>query len=348
MKEKLTTQFMEHNVFAAMDEPPPGVKPVGIGDGYGDHFNLETLDYLRNKPADLVLRPPHTSQASQGEDVIGFAVLKPALRKRKLIVLGDKITAKKGARLTLDDYGECVKQPTEHAFSRERNLKSWAAIDVSPFNRHVYWELKEQEDAAAAALGQTDAPVWNKAAAVFPRNSSAGGEGSSAGGGGGGDAEEDDRDGDDDDEAPTGTDRSAHNRLTSADLWDVGAVTADSAHALVKAKRDAQLQREQEKEARKQSKQAAATARLSTAVQESQHAIARLQSQGFALASMSASDLSSKCSAKELEALLLTTDPQAKKGNKSDMAERIVAYATHISQATAPAAAPAAAAAAGP
>ena len=154
MKEKLTTQFMEHNVFAAMDKPPPGVRPVGIGDGYGDHFNLETLDYLRDKQAELVLRPPHTSQASQGEDVIGFAVLKPALRKRKAMVLGEKITSGKGARLTLDDYGSCVKGPVEDAFNRERNLRSWDVIGASPFTRRVYWQLKEEEEAAAKAAGQ--------------------------------------------------------------------------------------------------------------------------------------------------------------------------------------------------
>jgi len=213
MKEKLTTQFMEHNVFAAMDEPPPGVKPVGIGDGYGDHFNLETLNYLRDKPADLVLRPPHTSQASQGEDMIGFAVLKPALRKRKKIVLGEKIVTKKGMRLTLDDYGDCVKGPAEHAFNRERNLRSWDDIGVSPFTRRVYWDLKAEEEAAARATGQNDAPVWNKNAAAFPSNASAGG------GGGPDDDASNDGDGEDDgdDEAPTGgrgTDRSAHNRLT--------------------------------------------------------------------------------------------------------------------------------------
>ena len=40
----------------------------------------------------------------------------------------------------MGDYGGCDKQPAEHAFSRERNLKSWAvtAIGVSPFNRRVY------------------------------------------------------------------------------------------------------------------------------------------------------------------------------------------------------------------
>jgi hypothetical protein len=47
MKDKLTTQYMQKNVFAAMEDPsPPNVRPVGIGDGYGDHYNLETLDFL--------------------------------------------------------------------------------------------------------------------------------------------------------------------------------------------------------------------------------------------------------------------------------------------------------------
>jgi len=103
---------------------------------------------------------------------------------------------------------------------------------------------------------------------------------------------------------------------------------------LVKEKRD-QVLKEQAKLARKQSKKQAASNRLGTAVQESQVAITRLQPEGITLTSISASDLAGKCSAKELESLLLTNDPQAKKGNKADMAARIVACVMDITAAAA-------------
>ena len=106
--------------------------------------------------------------------------------------------------------------------------------------------------------------------------------------------------------------------------------------------------KEQEKLARKQSKQQAASVRLGSAVQESQAAIARLQAEGITLTSIAATDLAGKCTAKELESLLLTTDPQAKKGNKPDMAARIVACVTEITQAAAPATATATATATEP
>ena len=94
---------------------------------------------------------------------------------------------------------------------------------------------------------------------------------------------------------------------------------------------------------RKQSKQQAASARLGAAVQEAQAqaVIARLQSEGISLTSVSATDLAGKCSAKELESLLLTTDPQAKKGTKADMATRIVACVGDITAAAAAAPTPA-------
>ena len=44
----------------------------------------------------------------------------------------------------------------------------------------------------------------------------------------------------------------------------------------------------------------------------------------------------SVCSAKELESLPLTTDPQAKKGTKADMATRILACVGEITVAAAP------------
>ena len=172
---------------------------------------METLDFLRGVPAHLVLRPPHTSHRSQGEDVVGFSVMKPALRKRKGEALAEKLISKKGTRLTLDDYGACVKQPVEEAFSRARNLASWDKIGVVPFTRRVYWELKAEEEEAAALANQAEAPTWNKGAAQFPSHSGGGG-----GGGGGGD--------DDEGAAPVGdgTDRSQHSRLASADLWNLG------------------------------------------------------------------------------------------------------------------------------
>ena len=260
--------------------------------------------------------------------------MKPALRKRKGEVLAEKMISKKGTRLTLDDYGACVKQPVEEAFSRARNLASWDKIGVVPFTRRVYWELKAEEEEAAALANQAEAPTWNKGAAQFPSNSGGGG-----GGGGGGD--------DDEGVAPVGdgTDRSQHNRLTSADLWNLGAVTTDTAHAMVKEKAQDRQQKEQEKAARKASKEQAATDKLQDAVLNAQSVLTRLTAEGVHLTTCAVPDLTAKCNAGELYCLLLTVDSKAKKGTKVEMATALLAAAASIGAANT---ATAAAAAAGP
>jgi hypothetical protein len=50
-----------------------------IVDGHGSHFTWASLKYLKDHHIELILRPPHTTHWLQGEDLIGFALLKPRL-----------------------------------------------------------------------------------------------------------------------------------------------------------------------------------------------------------------------------------------------------------------------------
>ena len=158
-------------------------------------------------------------------------------------------------------------------------------------------------------------PAWNTGAVQFPSNAPQDGEDGAA------EAEGDE---------VHGGDRRRVNRLTSADLWNKGAVTADEAYELVKAKQDARDDEMAAKAARKDARDVATATRLAAAVRGAHAVIIKLQQQGKALPSMSAAELEKACSATELEHLLLSADHTAKKGKKIDMAVRIVEMTTRI------------------
>jgi hypothetical protein len=64
-------------IFKASVEDPV----IVIFDGHESHYAPEVLDFCLANGIHLVCRPPHTSQVSQGEDVINFKVLKKLIRE---------------------------------------------------------------------------------------------------------------------------------------------------------------------------------------------------------------------------------------------------------------------------
>lgn len=54
--------------------------------------------------------------------------------------------------LHISEMARLIKKPWEDAFLAEENLKSWREIGLSPFNRCVFWMMKEKETRVNAAL----------------------------------------------------------------------------------------------------------------------------------------------------------------------------------------------------
>ena len=71
----------------------PDNKVVIICDGHGSHLSLEFLQLCRARGVILILRPPHTSHITQGEDVINFFNLKGALCKQTALVGAEVLDA---------------------------------------------------------------------------------------------------------------------------------------------------------------------------------------------------------------------------------------------------------------
>ena len=167
-------RYFEQNVFptyAAVDQPVCPVDPIlAVTNGHGSHLSFEFLEFCRRKGIILVLRTPHSTNVSQGEDTVKFPCFKTGYRKRKHEVLYQKILT--GVyRLSLHDLGNIIKGPWEEAFSRDKNHKAWASIGVVPFDRRVMWDLraKETRRAAASLKVDLDPKVLNVHCMLAPR-----------------------------------------------------------------------------------------------------------------------------------------------------------------------------------
>ena len=119
----------------------------------------------------ILLRPPHTTQVLQGEDVHGFGLFKKEYRSAKQTLLSSRFkelerrlrlnisTAGFVVDLLWEDMMGLVKDPWEHAFTRDNILLAWARIGVSPFTGCVEHKLRKKEQAAAAVQTGVESPL---------------------------------------------------------------------------------------------------------------------------------------------------------------------------------------------
>ncbi|KAL3896596.1 MAG: hypothetical protein SGPRY_013235 [Prymnesium sp.] len=76
-------------------------------------------------------------------------------------------------KLDVSDLLACVKEPWEATFNQENTLKAWDKIDISPFTRRVYWELRDAKEkraqvAAEASIGPELLTVQEMVRILFP------------------------------------------------------------------------------------------------------------------------------------------------------------------------------------
>lgn len=184
-------------------------------DGHGSHMTLELIEYCRNTGIILMLRPPYTTSRSQGEDAVNYGQFKSKfLKKRREVFTAARLSGKSG--LTLADFGKCVKEPWETAFSEEQCRKAWKVTGLVPFTRCVYWELRAEEKARSNALQGVGMDASNMrfegmVASLFKPKAT------------------------EEDVAETEEEREARRtRMTASMVWDKGAITEDEAYILVK------------------------------------------------------------------------------------------------------------------
>ena len=121
---------------------------VGICDGHGSHLTLALLDFCRDNHVRIVLRVPHSSHLTQGEDVRNFLIFKSELRRQKSKQLTLNVQERGLYTLKPEDFMKVVTPAWNKAFDRSNNIVAWRDTGLFPFTRKVYFTLLRQVSTA--------------------------------------------------------------------------------------------------------------------------------------------------------------------------------------------------------
>jgi len=139
-------QYLEEVVAKCFPDVSPTNGVVMICDGCPTHITFEFLSKARAMGVHIVLRPPHTTSMSQGEDVANFGPFKDALEKSRSAFATKKSDGKSVRKpLCLDDMMEIAMGPWETAFSVRHNRRGWEVTGLFPYTRCVEHELRKSE-----------------------------------------------------------------------------------------------------------------------------------------------------------------------------------------------------------
>lgn len=156
---------------------------VLVCDGLHAHVDPTFLGLCAEHHIGVVLRYPHSSQDTQGEDVYNFRAFKPAYLNAQIDRAAQIAATGRGsgpgqrlsANLLPIDMPACIQGPFAHAFSRERNLLAWAGTGFSPCTRSVFWDIQDEENAASVRRGRLRQPracptltFYARAAEIIP------------------------------------------------------------------------------------------------------------------------------------------------------------------------------------
>ena len=137
-----------------------GKRSVEVCDGTQVHLGHERLQRCVEAGLEVVIRLPHSTHVTQGEDTVHFGVLKNLYPKSKACVLtkkrvGDDVSESQQAGRLLgdpaavlkpEDLMTCLREPWEKAFSAENVESAWAMDGIVPFTRKPYWDLRLEWD----------------------------------------------------------------------------------------------------------------------------------------------------------------------------------------------------------
>lgn len=245
MQDDIGVLYFEGVVAPCFPDRSPARPVVVICDGHSSHLTVDLIEWCRSNHFRIVLRVPHTSHITQGEDVVIFRSFKVDFRKEKVTRLAVNVS-QRVHKLRNSDLMSCVTPAWESAFSTVNVLKAFRATGIVPFTRSVLFDLIEQERSAAALCGLTETIDYSRlnVSSFMGGHQEESSDGSS-------------EEGEEDAEMTRLINKS---RITSADLYSLGPITSDRAYSVVKERAEAKEAARKAKEARAQQRATKRTA----------------------------------------------------------------------------------------
>ena len=261
------TGYIDNCVLPCLGQTPScQLGAVGLADGWGSHSDVNFLEHCHDKHIHLVMRFPHSTQDTQGEDKSNFAVLKPKYKNVKVKRMSDNYIAGKPSQLGAKDLGPCLHDPWMAAFDETVNKEGWKKTGFSPFTRSVYWDKKKQEEAKARLLpvGDVDFSTLRQGIRQRDMHSTVL------------DDDEEDFDAEDHAESLKTT------RISSSDLCFLsGGVTGEAARQIVKRKQQHKEEQDAERAAKRQRKETDAQEKTKGALEQGAKVVAKVKGSSY-------------------------------------------------------------------
>ena len=120
-------------------------------DGCGCHLDSERIDFMIASGMGSILRVPHSTSKTQGEDTVLYRKLKPDFLKVKKLVHRQKMLRNNNVplKLTKDDLWNCLAGPWNRAFTFDNLMSAWEHDGFIPFTRKCYWDIRLEEEERA-------------------------------------------------------------------------------------------------------------------------------------------------------------------------------------------------------
>lgn len=155
MTDDIMIEWLEKCLCPMFPDLTPENPILLICDGYGCHLYLAFLKKARELGVRIILRPPHSSHVTQGEDVQGghfhtFHVQerkdKMALKSKLLLAPRRNAHNMRSSQLLRSDIMAITKKAWEEAFAHGICVHAWQAIGIWPiFNRRPLWDMRKRE-----------------------------------------------------------------------------------------------------------------------------------------------------------------------------------------------------------
>ena len=131
-----------------------GKKIILILDGHGSHVTLAFLKRCKELGIVVILRVPHTTHLTQGEDVENFGKFKRAANAEQAVLsVKYGVAEMRGERhddqVTMEDFIQAAAPAWRLAFDPPVNKSAWYKIGINPFSRKPMQDLYAKEWEAA-------------------------------------------------------------------------------------------------------------------------------------------------------------------------------------------------------
>jgi hypothetical protein len=167
MTDEAMMEWLNNALVPMFPDLSPSNPVVLICDGYGSHLHFKFLERCVQLGVRVILRPPHTSHVTQGEDVQQGHFHKFHLQERKAkaelkarLLVHPRRTQHnlRISQLQRSDIPKITKKAWEEAFSYDVCAHAWQAIGIWPiFNRRPYWNIRKQEEGRKEVIGDMNA-----------------------------------------------------------------------------------------------------------------------------------------------------------------------------------------------